>query len=643
MSDEGSNEEQHPTPPGNPPSSNQSSNNRENANTSAQPRNTRNITVSVQYSYVTPDALTNITNPFNASLGPNPNTVNTPPTSTTLPGMINGLSNLQRIPINNPSTTTMPSTSSTGASNGPAATSLPPPNSLPREGPAATDPSLPHGTFVLSFRDVPSSTPQSRLESIIGIAAEIAMRRFTELHSRARGISKEAFETLPVLTLEEAKKLTEDLSCSICYEPLEEEVKVDEMNENKKRVRNDDDNEEERSKRRRLNGEANPSNGNYSIGLTEGATINSNTGTSTDSTTKHEENEVPTYSHSPLKLPCGHIFGRECLFKWSKVENTCPLCRHVIIENNQNEANVDSSVEAQSTEAFERIRNLLYNPTPEEEGSENNTNANNNGATSANLQAGSAATTGANTTANPVRFTTLGGASVIFLNPELLANRQGSPATSTNIQVDGISQSQPNNNTETSAANAPTAGASPISPNLLNTRGRRIHWLPLDIGNDNPTNTNVASDGTNPRHHRFRTILNNFFDSITHNRQNVATATSNDHEGSHNDASTTATSNVNTDMAGQETQNPDVIRMGNEIRDALLARLNSRNNEATQNLFTTGVASRRNASGEVETYHINGDGMTAASSLNNNENDASNQEPDIRSGERDGDEHEEER
>ncbi|CAF9926703.1 hypothetical protein IMSHALPRED_007017 [Imshaugia aleurites] len=36
---------------------------------------------------------------------------------------------------------------------------------------------------------------------------------------------------------------------------------------------------------------------------------------------------VAVKAESPLKLPCGHIFGSECLAKWFLQKNTCPICR----------------------------------------------------------------------------------------------------------------------------------------------------------------------------------------------------------------------------------------------------------------------------------------------------------------------------
>ena len=35
---------------------------------------------------------------------------------------------------------------------------------------------------------------------------------------------------------------------------------------------------------------------------------------------------------SRVRLPCGHLMGRKCIERWLGMRNTCPLCRHVLFE-----------------------------------------------------------------------------------------------------------------------------------------------------------------------------------------------------------------------------------------------------------------------------------------------------------------------
>lgn len=36
---------------------------------------------------------------------------------------------------------------------------------------------------------------------------------------------------------------------------------------------------------------------------------------------------------SPVRLPCGHVMGRNCISKWLTTSNSCPLCRFVLFEH----------------------------------------------------------------------------------------------------------------------------------------------------------------------------------------------------------------------------------------------------------------------------------------------------------------------
>ena len=123
----------------------------------------------------------------------------TPGTTTPVPG--SG-------PTSGPQTQQPQTGANAAAADG--STNPPPPNVLPQQLP---------GAFILSFRDVPNTTSQNRLQSIITMATELAAQRFRSMIDRPKGISKEQFEKLPVLTLDDLKKNGSDLQCSICFEP----------------------------------------------------------------------------------------------------------------------------------------------------------------------------------------------------------------------------------------------------------------------------------------------------------------------------------------------------------------------------------------------------------------------------------------
>lgn len=130
--------------------------NNNNSNEASGPLNggaeqTRNITVSIQYSYFTPERLAHLSNISNNDNNEN----NSAASGSTI---ANG----------------------TGPSFG-----------------IGNGGHQPDGALVLSFRDVPASTPQDRLNSFISVAAQLAMERFNRLLNRPKGISKDEFDKLP--------------------------------------------------------------------------------------------------------------------------------------------------------------------------------------------------------------------------------------------------------------------------------------------------------------------------------------------------------------------------------------------------------------------------------------------------------------
>lgn len=54
-----------------------------------------------------------------------------------------------------------------------------------------------------------------------------------------------------------------------------------------------------------------------------------------------ESYDVPRSSESPVRLPCSHVMGKECLRKWLKSsvsnrnKNACPICRAVLIQHHR--------------------------------------------------------------------------------------------------------------------------------------------------------------------------------------------------------------------------------------------------------------------------------------------------------------------
>ena len=49
----------------------------------------------------------------------------------------------------------------------------------------------------------------------------------------------------------------------------------------------------------------------------------------------------PEGAENPVKLPCGHVLGSECLAKWfNGSKNSCPMCRAILFSQNTTNASV---------------------------------------------------------------------------------------------------------------------------------------------------------------------------------------------------------------------------------------------------------------------------------------------------------------
>lgn len=473
------------------------------------------------------------------------------------------------------------------------------------DGEEGTPATRPDGALILSFRDVPTSTPQERLESIISIAAELAMRRFSDLMSQSKGITKEQFEELPTVKLSE---LLDEQSkvCSICYESYE-----DEPENILKRSRDDDFGDRSESiKKQRSESPAVVLDPPEPAGRTTG-----------QPTQEANGDETPTYKHSPVRLPCGHVFGRECLYKWSRLENSCPLCRHKIVEAAPgNSENSNEEMANLNADAFERIRQALYNtqqPDATEGAANDTTNETNNAAEPSDLQ----------------NFT-FSRSGIVFLRPDgMIDPSLGQQATATG-EAGSSEQTSP-------AANPGIGGIPGFNPFAAGNaeNHRRIQWIPLPIttlqtGSNalNSDSNNSNSNGANPDgsegiggrqtertpNERLRAILSNIFSHSANTVQNndeggVSTAANNP-----STVPATPVGRASPTDDRQPNSNARIPRRRSFLDHILRItnRHRSRNNNGSprtdtqpsfhsaNSMFNSGVASYRNQDGQVSTFNV---------------------------------------
>ena len=598
----------------NPASNNQNSSNNDQNNTNNANPNTTNsttpegngITVSIQYTYLPLDGTTDT---------PQPQTVPLP----------------FGAPMNN---TTQP-----GATGQPTTGTNIPGNATPGTLPT------PAGAFVLSFRDIPSTTPQSRLESIIAITAELAMRRFHEMHSRPKGIPVEEFEKLPVLTLEQVKKLNKgkESECSICYEPYVEEPKKEEEPKDKKRERSEDSDSEtteqiNRIKRQRINAENNSNTSAptpaSSVPTSAGNQTTSEQQTSTESSNDNattDDDEHPKYLHSPVELPCHHIFGRECIYKWSRNENSCPLCRHKIAELTETQNQQQSEFNNNATmQEFERIRNMLYNPPEAAEPGASNTTATGSNTTTPSGTTGTTATNTAPRVGTEFNLPN-GNPNIIFISPNDWNNisnraaRTGTSGAATTSPTASTAQPSVTNSGAVPTTTSSPAGSAPSSTTTVSgtnpTSRTGFHWIPISMRNLNPftneqrTRSNPGPNGIanpaattsttqNPNseerayndvHRLLDAVLNGM--GASQNARNAATATSSTTVPPVNTTATTPNSSTARLPLGDVP--PGLQGQLRSIQEGLLGRHRTGNN-----LFSTGVASFRGQNGNVSTFEL---------------------------------------
>ncbi|SCV00100.1 LAME_0G07514g1_1 [Lachancea meyersii CBS 8951] len=213
--------------------------------------------------------------------------------------------------------------------------------------------------FVLNFTDVPSSATQERLEQVVALASNLAINRLHHRFNRPNGISREAFEKLPVLSLDKVPQET----CSICYDEFVEEVQPEEIDAEKAKKRSletEDGGAEPGIAKRQRTEEETSSDPSHPTQSSEQTSAQNGGPTDTDA----KDSSPVTYKHSPVQLPCGHIFGRECIREWTQEHNTCPVCRRPIVDAdglNSPRANEDED-SFLDQQTLERIRLLLYGP-----------------------------------------------------------------------------------------------------------------------------------------------------------------------------------------------------------------------------------------------------------------------------------------
>lgn len=207
------------------------------------------------------------------------------------------------------------------------------------------------GSLIMSLPNNSSNRDPLVIQEFIRLATHMAYTSIVNGLNKEKGITLSKFNSFPYAGDEELA-LGECGNCSICFEDFD------------KKRKNDED--ERPAKRRKVEKREQPTHDastNESIASTHegnftteqeipsGTGLNSAqnvTNESIDSSAPGERKLLVDYTgnfdHHAIKMPCGHIFGKDCLFYWLKQHTTCPLCRASVAEPDVTDTNPNSTI-----------------------------------------------------------------------------------------------------------------------------------------------------------------------------------------------------------------------------------------------------------------------------------------------------------
>lgn len=202
------------------------------------------------------------------------------------------------------------------------------------------------GSLVLTLPNNPSNRDPRFIQEFIRLATQMAYSTIVSGLSKSKGITLEKFNSF--LPTKEHELSEECNTCSICFDNYEfalNDVMSSSMDETIL------------LKKRKLNYRDSKSTDS----LVSESSTNSNERSernSGDRLGQPTDNAAPvkfladfkgTFGHVPIQMPCGHIFGKSCLFEWLKNHNTCPLCRSSVSDGEDHSANTTSNVRNEET------------------------------------------------------------------------------------------------------------------------------------------------------------------------------------------------------------------------------------------------------------------------------------------------------
>ncbi|KAK6201189.1 uncharacterized protein RJT21DRAFT_120242 [Scheffersomyces amazonensis] len=198
------------------------------------------------------------------------------------------------------------------------------------------------GSLILSLPNNSSNRDPRAIQEFIRLATQMAYSSIINGLHKEKGITVDKFNSFPtVIDFSNGNDETNrkhDQTCSICFEDFDNinkelsKIEDDEVVDVKKRKLHDGtDNStatDSRSNSRNGNSSQVPSRPQTPVPEQESHPSQS-------SQPQYLCDYVGQFDHSAIKMPCGHIFGKECLSEWLKGHTTCPLCRSSVADEQQ--------------------------------------------------------------------------------------------------------------------------------------------------------------------------------------------------------------------------------------------------------------------------------------------------------------------
>lgn len=198
------------------------------------------------------------------------------------------------------------------------------------------------GSLIMSLPNNASNREPGVIQEFIRLATQMAYSSIVNGLYQEKGTTLEKFKTFTEVA---RKDLGDNETCSICFEKfelLEQETKEQGLVS---------DDEIVHHKKRRLFDESSVTTSSSSNSRDHGTLGGGRgeTATTTDQTSPvFLIDHVGDFEHVPIKMPCSHVFGQDCLCEWLKSHTTCPLCRFSVAEDN----NVLSNNEGRNVSIF---------------------------------------------------------------------------------------------------------------------------------------------------------------------------------------------------------------------------------------------------------------------------------------------------